>query len=142
VWIWHILKSTLKVCWQIVFLSVCLSHPHPNTHRSQRTAPSGSTLTVSLPNAKSASVDVWVNELSRWLLIHHLYVLLCLAILCLSCFLHSIRKTPIQARRGGVLRGRSRGVGTSLPKGIPLQFNYKATTNQVSLAIWQSLYTW
>ncbi|XP_039506018.1 UAP56-interacting factor isoform X2 [Pimephales promelas] len=70
--------------------------------RGQRTAPSGSTLTVSLPNAKSAPVAV---------------------------------KTPIQARRGGVLRGRSRGVGTSLPKGIPLQFNYKATTNQTSVSL-------
>ncbi|XP_056093860.1 uncharacterized protein LOC130072668 isoform X2 [Rhinichthys klamathensis goyatoka] len=72
--------------------------------RGQRTAPSGSTLTVSLPNAKSAPVTV---------------------------------KTPIQARRGGVvLRGRSsRGAGTSLPKGIPLQFNYKATTNQTAVSL-------
>ncbi|KAK7164765.1 hypothetical protein R3I94_003223 [Phoxinus phoxinus] len=72
--------------------------------RSQRTAPSSSTLTVSLPNAKSAPVAV---------------------------------KTPIQARRGGVvLRGRpSRGAGTSLPKGIPLQFNYKATTNQTAVSL-------
>ncbi|XDV20541.1 hypothetical protein PO909_025852 [Leuciscus waleckii] len=72
--------------------------------RSQRTAPSGSTLTVSLPNATSAPVAV---------------------------------KTPIPARRGGVvLRGRSsRGAGSSLPKGIPLQFNYKATTNQTAVSL-------
>ncbi|XP_073697324.1 uncharacterized protein [Garra rufa] len=72
------------------------------TIRSRRTAPSGSTLTVSLPNAKSAPVVV---------------------------------KTSSQARRGGaVLRGRSsRGAGTSLPRGIPLQFNYKATTNQTAV---------
>ncbi|XP_043094516.1 probable H/ACA ribonucleoprotein complex subunit 1 [Puntigrus tetrazona] len=72
------------------------------TIRSRRTAPSGSTLTVSLPNAKSAPVAV---------------------------------KTSNQARRGGaVLRGRSsRGAGTSSPKGIPLQFNYKATTNQTAV---------
>ncbi|KAI2646009.1 UAP56-interacting factor [Labeo rohita] len=72
------------------------------TIRSRRTAPSGSTLTVSLPNAKSAPVTV---------------------------------KTSSQARRGGVvLRGRSsRGAGNSSPKGIPLQFNYKATTNQTAV---------
>ncbi|XP_058632792.1 TATA-binding protein-associated factor 2N [Onychostoma macrolepis] len=72
------------------------------TIRSRRTAPSGSTLTVSLPNAKSAPVAV---------------------------------KTSNQTRRGGaVLRGRSsRGAGTSSAKGIPLQFNYKATTNQTAV---------
>ncbi|XP_016370860.1 H/ACA ribonucleoprotein complex subunit 1-like [Sinocyclocheilus rhinocerous] len=72
------------------------------TIRSRRTAPSGSTLTVSLPNAKSAPVAV---------------------------------KTSNQARRGGaVLRGRSSGgAGTSSPKGIPLQFNYKAATNQTAV---------
>ncbi|XP_067295923.1 uncharacterized protein si:dkey-17o15.2 [Pseudorasbora parva] len=72
--------------------------------RSQRTAPSGSTLTVSLPNAKSAPVAVI---------------------------------TPNHTRRGGaVLRGRSsRGAGTSSPKGIPLQFNYKATTNQTTVSL-------
>ncbi|XP_016416139.1 probable H/ACA ribonucleoprotein complex subunit 1-like protein isoform X4 [Sinocyclocheilus rhinocerous] len=72
------------------------------TIRSRRTAPSGSTLTVSLPNAKSAPVAV---------------------------------KTSNQTRRGGaVLRGRSsRGAGTSSSMGIPLQFNYKATTNQTAV---------
>ncbi len=41
-----------------------------------------------------------------------------------------------------MLRGRSsRGAGTSSAQGIPLQFNYRATTNQVSLAFQQSLYT-
>ncbi|XP_051973769.1 UAP56-interacting factor isoform X2 [Xyrauchen texanus] len=67
--------------------------------KSRRTAQSGSTLRVSLPNAKSAPVDV---------------------------------KRSNQTRRGeGVLRGRSsRGASTSSPKGIPLRFNYKATTNQ------------
>ncbi|XP_059398313.1 uncharacterized protein LOC132130579 [Carassius carassius] len=72
------------------------------TIRSRRTAPSGSTLTVSLPNAKSAPVAV---------------------------------KTSNQVRRGGaVLRGRSSGgSSTSSPKGIPLQFNYKAATNQTAV---------
>ncbi|XP_067263831.1 uncharacterized protein si:dkey-17o15.2 [Chanodichthys erythropterus] len=72
--------------------------------RSHRTEPSGSTLTVSLPNATSPPVTV---------------------------------TTPNQARRGGaVLRGRSsRGASTSSPKGIPLQFNYKATTNQTAVSL-------
>ncbi|XP_016357297.1 probable H/ACA ribonucleoprotein complex subunit 1-like protein isoform X2 [Sinocyclocheilus anshuiensis] len=72
------------------------------TIRSRRTASSGSTLTVSLPNAKSAPVAV---------------------------------KTSNQTRRGGaVLRGRSsRGAVTSSSMGIPLQFNYKATTNQTAV---------
>lgn len=142
IWL-YIPKSNLKVCkWNVFvrFLSLCLSLPHPHTCWSRRTAPSGSTLTVSLPNAKSAPVTVWVNEPSHFFLIHWLYISLCLSS---SHFFHFIRKTSSQARRGGVvLRGRSsRGAGNSSPKGIPLQFNYKATTNQVSLAIQQSLYT-
>ncbi len=125
------------------FLSLCLSHPHPHTYWSRRTAPSGSTLTVSLPNAKSAPVTVWVNEPSHFFLIHWLYISLCLSFRYLSRSFQSIRKTSNQTRRGGaVLRGRSsRGAGTSSAQGIPLQFNYRATTNQVSLAFQQSLYT-
>nr|XP_021330267.1 spidroin-1 [Danio rerio] len=74
------------------------------TISSRRTAPSGSMLTVSLPNAKSAPVAVTTSN---------------------------------QARRGGtVLRGRSsRGAGSASPKGIPLQFNYKATTNQTTVSL-------
>ncbi|XP_051543513.1 uncharacterized protein si:dkey-17o15.2 [Myxocyprinus asiaticus] len=72
--------------------------------KSRRTAPSGSTLRVSLPNAKSAPVDVKRSNQTR--------------------------------RGGGVLRGRSsRGASTSSPKGIPLRFNYKATTNQTGLSL-------
>nr|XP_055055802.1 chromatin target of PRMT1 protein [Misgurnus anguillicaudatus] len=47
------------------------------------------------------------------------------------------RTTGNQARRGGAaLRGRSSG-GASItsPKGIPLRFNYKATTNQTGLSL-------
>ncbi|XP_056314121.1 spidroin-1 [Danio aesculapii] len=74
------------------------------TISSRRTAPSGTMLTVSLPNAKSAPVAVTTSN---------------------------------QARRGGtVLRGRSsRGAGSASPKGIPLQFNYKATTNQTTVSL-------
>ncbi|KTG37487.1 hypothetical protein cypCar_00000491 [Cyprinus carpio] len=45
------------------------------------------------------------------------------------------RTTSNQTRRGGaVLRGRSSGgAGISSPKGIPLQFNYKAASNQTAV---------
>ncbi len=145
----YIPKPNLKVCKLNVsarFLSLCLSHPHPHTYWSRRTTPSSSMLTVSLPNAKSAPVAVWVNEPSHFFHSRWLYISLCLFSLLLSLLslsLQSIRKTSNQTMRGGaVLRGRSsRGAGTSSPMGIPLQFNYRATTNQVSLAFQQSLYT-
>ncbi|XP_060769200.1 UAP56-interacting factor [Neoarius graeffei] len=71
--------------------------------RSQRTTSApGTTLTVSLPNAKSPPV------------------------------------TQARPQRGGTaLRGRSSEVVSRkpTPKGIPLHFNYKATTNQTRLSL-------
>lgn len=76
------------------------------TITNRKTASSGSTLTVSLPNATPAPVAL-------------------------------NRNTGNQARRGGAaLRGRSSGGAShTSPRGIPLRFNYKATTNQTGLSL-------
>ncbi|XP_056603183.1 UAP56-interacting factor [Triplophysa dalaica] len=47
-----------------------------------------------------------------------------------------LKRTNQNGRGGAALRGRSSGgASTTLPKGIPLHYNYKATTNQTGLSL-------
>ncbi|KAA0717225.1 UAP56-interacting factor [Triplophysa tibetana] len=47
-----------------------------------------------------------------------------------------LKRTNQNGRGGAAFRGRSSGgASTTLPKGIPLHYNYKATTNQTGLSL-------